>query len=246
MQGKRKPTASKKYASDDKGRVQAWGEWKHPTEWVCDPRCICSLTTLRRRLVRGMTPEAAMTGRVFRGARPMRKITAWGETKYLIDWVQDERCAVGYETAQKRLLDPSAWSSMESLLCTPPRYRTPSNVTIGDITRTALEWDRDPTCTLTAATVRQRVRAGLPLDRPHCQYPRDREKEQRVAEALDAFEAASSPLGELPLRYDIPKRLVLSKSTLLRLRPLVEEFLASASEVSAMLVTWWEGEGSAL
>jgi hypothetical protein len=40
-----------------------------------------------------------------RNRRNVRPVTAWGETKLIIDWVEDERCGVEYLTLYRRLYE---------------------------------------------------------------------------------------------------------------------------------------------
>lgn len=243
LANRQKRTASSRYACDAQGRVFAFGEWKHPKEWVRDSRCRCSLTTLQRRMEAGQTAEQAMTSRVFRGSPPNVTLTAWGEEKLLLDWRVDPRCKVGYETVLKRLDNPTRWPTHEMILSTPPQQKTCTMfATYEGVTRSAKEWGEDPSCALTAPAIRKRIATSRPLDRPFAQAASYQSKEKRIVEALDAFEEMRSPYIELPTQYPTPKRLVLTKATHLRLQPHLDELGLPASEVCAMLVVWWEGE----
>lgn len=91
--------------------ITAWGETKTATEWANDKRCNVNSRTLLGRFKKGRwKPEEAITTpsngnkKAFsRIISTVRYITAWGETKGLMDWVEDERCNVGYSGLKIRL-----------------------------------------------------------------------------------------------------------------------------------------------
>ena len=58
-------------------------------------------------------------------ARRRRLVTAWGETKTLLEWVDDQRCRVAFSTLQKRLrtMSPEDAISRPSSLRSVPNRR---------------------------------------------------------------------------------------------------------------------------
>lgn len=48
-----------------------------------------------------------------------RQLTAWGETKLIIDWARDDRCAVTYAGLCERYQRPDQWTTPEEMIATP-------------------------------------------------------------------------------------------------------------------------------
>jgi hypothetical protein len=71
--------------------ITAWGETKLQKEWLLDTRCTVNHSVLKRELAKGVSPEVAMTYHA-----PIGKVgplvTAWGETKRIVEWTKDPRC----------------------------------------------------------------------------------------------------------------------------------------------------------
>lgn len=91
--------------------VTAFGETKTATEWSRDRRCKVAARTVLERINNGRwdaekaitSPPNARKKEFSRVISSVRYITAWGETKGLMDWVEDERCNVGYSGLKIRL-----------------------------------------------------------------------------------------------------------------------------------------------
>lgn len=104
--------------------VEAFGERKTLTDWADDIRCEVGVETLRSRYRRGnMSFEDAMQLKasanhkeIQRNSKSSRQITAWGETKSIIEWSEDERCKIGYSGLKIRL--SKDWS-IEKAISTP-------------------------------------------------------------------------------------------------------------------------------
>ena len=96
--------------------LTAWGETKTLQEWAADPRARASFQLMLGRSRRGgYTPEQTISlgarasrrrapEKPTRGPKPLRTVTAWGETKSLLKWVADPRAGVGYRALLSRYL----------------------------------------------------------------------------------------------------------------------------------------------
>lgn len=83
--------------------ITAWGETKHQRDWLSDPRCTQKFELIiKRQLAKGKTGEEALTYHGPQG-KPPRMVTAWGETKALSSWLEDERCFATKEQIHCRL-----------------------------------------------------------------------------------------------------------------------------------------------
>lgn len=100
--------------------LTAFGETKLVRDWARDDRCIVSGTTLTYRLRDGMGLVEAMTTRAFRrhGNGKNARHAAFGDSMALIEWVDDDRCRVNYNTLRYRV---SAGWDIERAISTPAR-----------------------------------------------------------------------------------------------------------------------------
>ncbi len=104
--------------------IECWGERKTITDWSKDVRCVVNFSTLngRRKIMKWdfekamTTPKHAETKSIIR-EKQGRFITAWGESKTTMDWVEDERCKIGKSGLKIRL--QKGWSA-EDAISTPP------------------------------------------------------------------------------------------------------------------------------
>ena len=111
--------------------IEAFGESKNAAAWVEDPRChVKDWRTLLGRTTRGVDPELAMSAnykadRYGRSATTQRQaatqIEAFGESKSLADWVDDDRCVVQKTTLWDRIR--RQWEP-ERAITTPARKLT--------------------------------------------------------------------------------------------------------------------------
>jgi hypothetical protein len=97
--------------------ITAFGQTKCLTEWADDPRCKISFKRLWARLTESgwnsieemiTTPPIEMK-EAARSSKSVRMITAFGETKCLAAWLEDERCKVKSAALRKRLR--KGWSA---------------------------------------------------------------------------------------------------------------------------------------
>ncbi len=115
------------------------------------------------------TVHAAVTGRNWPhikcddpsaqpGPKPLKTLTAFGETKTLREWIADPRC---------QLLRPGnipqrlkAGMTPEDAISAPARL---TYTAFGE-TKTVPEWASDPRCVVTASTLNQRIRDGVDVE----------------------------------------------------------------------------------
>lgn len=86
-----------------------------------------------------------------------RYLTAFGETKTLFDWTNDERCVGGYNAIHSRLR--KGWSDTDAI--TKPLIRPAGRheTAFGETMPITL-WLRDPRCVVSTMTVYRRLSAG--------------------------------------------------------------------------------------
>jgi hypothetical protein len=92
----------------------AFGETKTSAAWAADPRCVVSEALFLSRLhTTGWDVEKALTQPK---DNPRLLLTAFGESKYLPEWLKDPRCRVTRPTLQTRL--QAGWDP-EKAIATP-------------------------------------------------------------------------------------------------------------------------------
>lgn len=148
--------------------ITAWGETKSVQEWAKDKRCggMC-VSTIRKRIAEGWEPEEAIQegGQYFpvSGRQLINdtlELEAWGETKTVREWMQDERCAItDREVLRGRI--KMGWLP-EDILSRPNRTRVPVlQVTAWGDTKTLKEWIEDDRCVVkNLSTLHQRLWQG--------------------------------------------------------------------------------------
>lgn len=88
--------------------LSCFGERKSLADWAEDPRCKVALETLRKRVdqlhwePRAALETPAQKGQ-FRHTSANHHVTAFGETKTVVEWTEDPRCLVAYQTLLRRL-----------------------------------------------------------------------------------------------------------------------------------------------
>lgn len=104
--------------------LTAWGETKNAYDWSLDGRCKVSDFLLRARVKQGWSDEDAIaTPQLVYPAAP---VTAFGETKTVVEWSVDQRCVVK-ENCLRMRLDKYGWHP-ERAITTPARgYRYAEN-----------------------------------------------------------------------------------------------------------------------
>lgn len=105
--------------------LKAFGETKSMSDWADDSRCAVPYYALRTRINRGWSAEKAITTppnkpgvwhseRISPTKGTGMSVTAFGETKPLVQWVEDPRCAVSYFTLHSRIFRRS-WDAEEAI-----------------------------------------------------------------------------------------------------------------------------------
>jgi hypothetical protein len=103
----------------------AFGETKCLFDWGSDKRCVVSVWALRSRMDRdwkgtfeeALTTPQAERKKVSRNMKSVVMITAFGETKCMTAWLEDERCLVKLDSLRERYR--KGWDG-EKILTTPP------------------------------------------------------------------------------------------------------------------------------
>lgn len=151
----------------NKGNLhEAYGKWKTIPQWAADPRCKVSRTGLRQRLAKGQPLEEALAGAPLRSPDYGPK-EAFGESRATwVEWVDDPRCIVSYETLILRLaqgMSPEA--AMTSTYAERRRANT-ATYSFDGHERTLRELIDDPRCPLDEpSTLHARIhRLGMPVD----------------------------------------------------------------------------------
>lgn len=80
-------------------------------------------------------------------------VTAWGETKLLIEWAEDPRCTVEYQTLHDRLRH-DVFDTVELMMTRPPKAHP--LVTAWGEEKSASAWARDPRSVVTKGTLLRR------------------------------------------------------------------------------------------
>lgn len=85
---------------------EAFDETKLLMDWAKDARCVVSFQALYKRVHGGMSVGEAMAKPMIRDIRKHHvwpPVTAFGETKSVMDWANDVQCVVSEMTLRKRL-----------------------------------------------------------------------------------------------------------------------------------------------
>ncbi len=101
--------------------ITAFGETKCASEWVADKRCSVSWCTLKERIKTGKWKiEDAITisrkdvlKATARNKVTKRMVTAFGETKCMIDWSEDKRCIVSLNALKARIR--KGWNAEQAM-----------------------------------------------------------------------------------------------------------------------------------
>ena len=93
------------------------------------------------------------------------ELEAFGETKSVHAWSQDDRCAVSFQALRRRV--KLNWPAERAI--TEPRTQRTSRplkvITAFNATMTVGEWARDPRCIVTEARLRYRLHSGWSPER---------------------------------------------------------------------------------
>jgi hypothetical protein len=141
--------------SADPNQIEAFGEVKAVGDWAKDARCVVSDELLRSRITNGWHPEDAITAPIRTGRQRHTWLTAFGETKAIADWAEDERCVVMLGTLRKRLRQ--GWEAEQAI--TTPRRQGHLLTAFGE-TKGLADWARDPRATGGTKTLLWRLKRG--------------------------------------------------------------------------------------
>ena len=143
----------------------AFGDTKCLWDWGNDKRCVVGVWALRSRMDSGKWTdnfEGALTTKEDRKLSGRTKknnkyLTAFGETKCMSEWVEDERCVVGGDRLRDRIAE--GWEHLAAI--------TTVNIDKKDIFITAFgesknmtEWLKDERCVVKRDALRDRFRKG--------------------------------------------------------------------------------------
>lgn len=146
---------------DDEGQIRLTYKGKSQTlkEWAADPDSVVdNASTIKNRVVKLKWDDEKCLTFPVRETKP-RYITAWGETRRVTDWFNDERCKVtNIETLYRRLQDGK---DPEEALTTPSGHMLGTIVTAWGETKMPGEWQEDCRCRVHARTIVKRMEAGM-------------------------------------------------------------------------------------
>jgi hypothetical protein len=125
------------------------GKWTPLRELA--ERSDVSYSTLRRRILDGMSPEEAMTAPL----GGFKLFYAFGEGHSKAHWLRDDRCIVTNTTIYRRM---SKGMTFEEAITTPDVELIPA---FGEW-KGVWEWEDDDRCVVSAATLWKRLQAGWP------------------------------------------------------------------------------------
>lgn len=142
------------------------GVTKCLADWIEDPRCTLTSRGVWMRFKRGWEPKAALFTPSLKTrvkGQSVKQLTAFGETKGLLDWVKDARCVVPYEVLQDRTTYVG-WSgekiithSVTSSLKTGRAGRYARKLEAFGEVKFLAEWVADPRCSVTYDILRSRL-----------------------------------------------------------------------------------------
>ncbi len=155
-------------------------------EWSRDPRCLVPYHVLASRVKNGFVFEEALTLQVGcawdrtrttdrRIQKTIRTVTAFGETKTLEEWADDERCNVAYAGLYQRILRGLVG---EDAIVGIPSEGDKLYTAFGE-TKSLSDWSMDPRCIVGFATLRLRAKRGEKME-----YALTREKYEVVSTHL--------------------------------------------------------------
>lgn len=114
-----------KYSKRD---LTAYGETKCWTQWLHDERCRVGKTALLARIDRGWDHEKAITTppdgtRKGKVAPNAKVITAWGESKTVSEWLDDDRCIYKSRQGIWERINKHGWEAEKAMTQPPGRGR---------------------------------------------------------------------------------------------------------------------------
>ncbi len=153
-------------------QVHAFGEEKSLFEWSKDRRSVVSHLTLASRLEAGWQPERAITTPAVKSIRQLEKlVSAFGESKSLLDWATDSRAQVPSRTILWRLR--RGWSAEDAITqgispaVLPARKSPPKPPQLFEafgVKNTLRGWLEDPRCTVKREKLLRSLGQGLSME----------------------------------------------------------------------------------
>lgn len=176
------------------------GETKSVMEWLRDDRCVPKMrTTIMSRLAKGWSHEKVLTWPVKEVKSTRSRVRAWGETKSVPEWVNDERCKVDSATLWRRLKRSDV--SPEHAMTVPPGRMTEVIVAWGEA-KTATQWEEDDRCRVSAHTLRDRVSRQRMSPEDAIRTPSLRDTEMTLDQRFEAELRTVAALGKAE-RYEV-------------------------------------------
>jgi hypothetical protein len=106
-----------------------------------------------------------------RNKRNNRLVIAWGQTKSVIEWSEDDRCQVSYDTLWARLMK-GGWDVEKALICPPGTMMHGTTGTGPDVSvvawgegKTLDEWTEDRRCQVDRSVLKGRLGRGWTPER---------------------------------------------------------------------------------
>lgn len=141
--------------------LTAFGETKSYGEWVEDARAGSGLTisAIVARAGNDWISEDIVTKPVskIRGQSPDAPlIPAFGESKTLHEWANDDRCVVSKHCLWQRM--KNGWGAEKAM--TAPTAKNAGQLYEG---KSVLQWSKDPACEVSYKVLNARLKKGIPL-----------------------------------------------------------------------------------
>lgn len=143
----------------------AFGETKCIWDWGADPRCVVSVWALRGRMDKPEWEGRFEEALTYKGDRKKEaqnrktsiNLTAFGETKCMTAWAEDERCVVGFDRLRDRIAE--GWDGYEAIT-TIQKDSKEINLTAFGETKSMTNWLKDERCIVKRDALRDRFRKG--------------------------------------------------------------------------------------
>ena len=117
----------------------------------------------------GYSPENCYFGKPFAtlgNSQPTHQLTAFGETKSLVEWSKDSRCMVNVKTLESRI-NRCGWLDtygVEHTLQTPAKRNKKKYLAFGH-NMTIRNWSKDPRCVVSYDVLSKRLQRGMHPER---------------------------------------------------------------------------------
>lgn len=150
---------------------EQWITFEGFRDWALTAGWKEGLFLSRRKMSNGHSPDNSYWDVVAHGRGWRNPITAWGDTMFYGEWVNDPRCGLTIgqrSTFYGRLA--RGWTVERALSVTVEEGRESNaykgtEVTIDDLTQSIFAWSRDPRCVVSYPTLTARIYAGWDPER---------------------------------------------------------------------------------